>query len=247
MRFLYIYPHPDDESFGPGAAMALQRRRGHEVHLLVLTRGGATKIRHRFGLSVQEMGHVRSREMEAVARVYDLTDLTVLDFPDGGLKELDPRSLERAVAEHVARVRPDVVVTHPAHGVSGFEDHLVTHAVVKRVFCEIADEGPETFAPRRLAFTTLAERRGDGGESERPIRLRIAKDEEIDCTVRVSEEDLEVQRRALACYETYQDMIRQMDPVSLYVDEEEGGGEMHFEIFQEHHDPRLRDLEEGLP
>lgn len=244
MRVLYVYPHPDDESFGPGAVMARQRRLGHEAYLLVLTRGGATKVRHRLGLSVEEMGRVREREMRAMARAYDLTDLTVLDFPDSGLKELDPRLLEQAVQEHVNRVRPDVIVTHPAHGVSGFEDHLVTHAVVKRVFCELGDESSNHYAPRRLAFTTLAERPCNGEKPKRPVRLRTAKPEEIDCTVRVTEDDLAVQRRALACYETYQDVIQKIDPVSLY--ENGHGGEMHFEIFQEHHDPRLGDLGEGL-
>ncbi len=244
MRFLYAYPHPDDESFGPGAVMARQRRRGHKVYLFVLTRGGATKVRHRLGLSVEEMGTIRMREMEAMARAYDLTGMTVLDFPDNGLKELDPRVLERAVGEHVREVLPDVLVTHPVHGVSGFDDHLVTHAVAKRAFCEIGDDAPDGEAPRRLAFTTLAERQRDDGRSDRPIRLRTAKEGEIDCTVRVSPEDLAAQRRALACYETYREMIEAMDPVSHYEDDQ--GGEMHFEIFREDHDPPLADLGEGL-
>lgn len=33
MRILYIFPHPDDESFGPARAMAAQRRQGHDVYL----------------------------------------------------------------------------------------------------------------------------------------------------------------------------------------------------------------------
>ena len=45
MKFLYIFPHPDDESFGPTAGMFLQLEQGHEVHLLTLTKGGATKER----------------------------------------------------------------------------------------------------------------------------------------------------------------------------------------------------------
>ena len=99
MRLLYVFPHPDDESFGPGAAMAQQLRQGHEVFLLVLTRGGATRVRHELGLSVEEMGALRAREMECVARVYGLTELTILDLPDGRLKELDPRRIEAVVAE----------------------------------------------------------------------------------------------------------------------------------------------------
>jgi hypothetical protein len=59
MSILYVFPHPDDESFGPALAIARQRRAEKGVHLLTLTRGGATKQRHRLGLSIEEMGEVR--------------------------------------------------------------------------------------------------------------------------------------------------------------------------------------------
>src|SRR5690606_8865113 len=88
LTFLYVFPHPDDESFGPAPAMARQVREGHAVHLLTLTRGGATKQRHRLGLSVEAMGEVRKREMDAVARTLGLDTLAVLDLPDGGLAAL---------------------------------------------------------------------------------------------------------------------------------------------------------------
>ena len=58
MKILYIFPHPDDESFGPANAMSKQRRQGHEVHLLTLTKGGATRQRHKYGYSVEEMGEL---------------------------------------------------------------------------------------------------------------------------------------------------------------------------------------------
>ena len=58
MRILYIFPHPDDESFGPARAMAAQRRQGHGVYLLTLTRGEATKVRHTFGWTLDQMGDV---------------------------------------------------------------------------------------------------------------------------------------------------------------------------------------------
>ena len=46
------------------------------------------------------MGELRFREMHKVKEVLDLTSMTVLDFPHSGLKELDPRILEKAVADH---------------------------------------------------------------------------------------------------------------------------------------------------
>lgn len=91
MRLLYVFPHPDDESFGPAAAVARQRRHGHEVFLLTLTRGGATKQRYRLGLTAAQMGEVRERELRAAGAVLGLSGQEVLDLPDGELAELDPR------------------------------------------------------------------------------------------------------------------------------------------------------------
>lgn len=231
--FLYVFPHPDDESFGPAAAMHRQRREGHDVHLLTLTRGGATKVRHELGLSVEEMGAVRRREMDGVAEVLELSSLTVLDLPDSGLKEMDPREIETAVRAEIERLAPDVAVTYPVHGISGFADHLVTHATVKRAWCELVDDGGPG---RRLAFHTLA----SVPEGDRPVRLTASSADEIDCLVRASPADLEAQRRALACYETYRAKIEAIDPVSVT------GDEIAFEIFREAHDPPLADLGAGL-
>ncbi|MFC2176745.1 PIG-L family deacetylase, partial [Bacteroidota bacterium] len=36
MRLLYIFPHPDDESFGPIPAIHQQLAQGNEVFLLTL-------------------------------------------------------------------------------------------------------------------------------------------------------------------------------------------------------------------
>jgi len=235
MSILYIFPHPDDESFGPALAIARQRREGEAVHLLTLTRGGATKQRHRLGVSVEEMGEVRLEEMRAMEKVLDLTGMTVLDFPDGGLKDLDPRILERAVVDHVRKVRPSVLVTYAVHGVSGFPDHLVSHAVVKRAFCELRDQDPDE-APVRLALFTLAESdRADG-----LVPLKTSPPEDIDCAVRVEEEDVEAARRALECYRTYQEVIAKADPLGRT------GTEVYFELFGESHDPRLASLMHGL-
>ena len=59
MRILYIFPHPDDESFGPARTMAAERRQGHDVYLLTFTRGEATKVRHKFAWTLEQMGQAR--------------------------------------------------------------------------------------------------------------------------------------------------------------------------------------------
>ena len=236
MRILYIYPHPDDEAFGPAGVMAKQRRCGHEVYLLTLTRGGATKVRHELGLSIEEMGKIRKEEMEDAAKVLDLNGVTVLDFPDSGLKELDPRDLEEVVREEITRLRPHLIVSYPVHGVSGFHDHLVTHAVVKQVFCELREEIPEL---QRFAMTALTEESAKRNSSG-PFRLSGSSPEEIDCIEEVLDEEVEINREALRCYKTYMEKITNAKVI------ENRERTFSFEIFGEEHTPPLTDLLEGL-
>jgi LmbE family N-acetylglucosaminyl deacetylase len=232
MRVLYVFPHPDDESFGPAAVMHRQLGDGHEVHLLTLTRGGATKERHRLGLSVAEMGEVRLREMKEVERTLSLTSMEVWDFEDSGLKGMDPRLLEKAIAEYIRQLLPDVIVTYAVHGVSGFHDHLVTHAVVKRVYLELRDEG---LPLRRLAMLTIP----DSGEAtflDGRIRLKHSTPEEIDCSVPLRTSDVEAMKSALTCYKTYQETIAASGVVKAI------GSVLHFEFFDETFHPPLSDM-----
>ncbi len=235
MTFLYVFPHPDDESFGPAPGMAQQLREGHAVHLLTLTRGGATKERHRLGLSVDAMGAVREAEMRGVERVLGLTSMTVLDLPDGGLDRMDPREVEAVVAEAIERVRPDVLVTYAVHGNSGHPDHLVAHAVVKRVFCERRGAG----GPRRLALFTIVrgEMAGAAGHLKGTDPARIG------ARLRYSAEDRARAAAALACYTTYADVVAEHDPLGVV---DQSG--VAFELFGEGvPEPALADLTVGLP
>jgi len=232
MRILYIFPHPDDESFGPARAISAQIRSGDDVRLLTLTRGGATKIRHRFGYSIAKMGAVRLAEMQEVARVLRLADLTVLDLPDGGLKDLDPRIIEEIVADHIEAVRPSIVVTYPVHGVSGFHDHLVTHAVVKRVFLTLRNRGASYL--QRLAFFTLTEEQASTASGMH--QLSGSSEVEIDCLMTVDAIDLETTARALDCYATYRETIEKTGiKTSL-------GRSVAFEFFGEELDPPVAEL-----
>lgn len=233
--FLYVFPHPDDECFGPAPALARQRREGHEVHLLTLTRGEATSQRDRLGYSKDEMAEVRHEEMQDVADALDLTSLTVLEYPDGQLAELNPLVLEEDVAESIHEAEPDVVVTYPVHGISGHPDHLVTHGVVKRVACALQSDGVSH--PRRLAFFTLPPPAQD---ADRPAHLRHSPAPLIDCVVEGTDADMETARNALYCYDTYRPVIEEHQPLQSVTDG------VSFELFGETHDPPLSNLLDEL-
>jgi LmbE family N-acetylglucosaminyl deacetylase len=230
MKILYIYPHPDDESFGPAHVMHKQIRDGHEVYLLTLTKGGATKQRFKYNLSIEEMGEVRYKEMLDVKELLRLTDMKVFDLPDSGLKEMDPRQIEKVIEEEIKRIEPNVVVTYPVHGISGFHDHLIAHAIVKRVFVELKEKVSYL---KRLAFITLKK---EDAEKSKHFPLNGSTEDEIDCIIRVESIDIEAAHKALACYKTFQETIERSG-VKNFITEESG-----FEIFGENFTPPLTDL-----
>lgn len=201
MKLLFIYPHPDDESFGPAAIMHKMIREGHKVYLLTLTKGGATKQRHKYNYSVKKMGSVRVKEMKNMAKVLRLSGMTIHDLPDSGLKEMNPIEIENVVREEIMKIEPYVIVTYPVHGISGFHDHLVTHAVVKRVFEDIK---AKKWFLKRLAFTTVDEKTAKMSKS---IKLHFSTEEEIDCIVDADPVDIKATEDALNCYKTYEEVL----------------------------------------
>jgi LmbE family N-acetylglucosaminyl deacetylase len=233
MRILYIFPHPDDESFGPARVIAAQRRQGHDVYLLTLTRGEATQARFKFGWTLEQMGEARYREMTDVKTTLDLTGLRVLNLPDGGLKEIDPWTIEESIRDEILRVEPHVLVTFPIHGISGFHDHIVTHFAVTRVYLEL--HGPNHPWLQRLAFFTLVSKPTDF-----PWHVNVTAASEIDCVVRVNDSDVEQFHRALDCYVTYADVIAQTRIHQIF------DKDVHFELFREDRKPPLEDLCHGL-
>jgi len=235
MKILYIFPHPDDESFGPAHAMSKQRRQGHEVYLLTLTKGGATRQRHKYGYSVDQMGEVRHKEMLNVEKVLDLSGMTILDLPDSGLKEMDPRDIEKVIRQEIEKIQPEVVVTYAVHGISGFHDHLICHGVVKRVFVEMKES---LNYPKRLAFFTITD-----AEAEKQTHFKISgsKDEEIDAEFYVDDIDINNSYKALECYVTFQDTINASN-IKQHIT-----NEVVFELFGEKHEPKLKDIFTDLP
>lgn len=123
-------------------------------------------------------------------------------------------------------------MTYPVHGISGFHDHLATHAVVKRVFAELRERGAVCL--KRLAFFALTEAQATRGSGTH--RLSGSTDQEIDCLVTVEDEDMDAFRRALDCYVTYREMIERtgvresLDRIAA------------FEFFQEEFSPPVADL-----
>jgi LmbE family N-acetylglucosaminyl deacetylase len=132
-----VLAHPDDESLGTGGTLARYAAEGVETSLITATRGE----RGRFGDSGERpssdvVGSTREAELRAAAAILGVRDVTVLGYPDGALDSVDARAAQDAIASHLCRVKPQVVITFGPDGAYGHPDHIAisqmtTAAVVR--------------------------------------------------------------------------------------------------------------------
>ncbi|HYM81250.1 MAG TPA: PIG-L family deacetylase [Candidatus Limnocylindria bacterium] len=128
LKLMAVLAHPDDESLGVGGALAKYAAEGIETSLVTATRGDAGRF-HALREGAEHpgregLGRIREGELRAAANVLGVRDLSVLDYKDGQLDQVDPRPAISAIAEHIRRVRPHVVVTFPPDGAYGHPDHI---------------------------------------------------------------------------------------------------------------------------
>ncbi|MTI87733.1 MAG: PIG-L family deacetylase [Balneolaceae bacterium] len=237
MKILYLFPHPDDESFGPGGIINQQIRQGHEVSLVTFTKGGATKMRHKLGLSIKEMGEVRHKEMKNVQHTLGIHHMTILDYEDGALSKINPLKLQEEAGKWIHYYNAEIVITYPIHGGSGHHDHIALHMAVKQLFYASRSDFSHW---QRLAFFTLPDT-GDPMFMEKGIpRVTWTKKDDIDVICQLEEEDIEAMKKALLCYETYQEMIETTNVI------ERIGNKTHFELADEYHPQVLSSLTQGI-
>ena len=142
---LAVWAHPDDEITSAGTLAGLARD-GAKVALLYLTAGEAARDT---GFSREDLARVRRAEAEAVGRRLGAAEVEVLDFPDGGLSEIDPDLARQAIRIRIERLQPSLVLSFDETvGFYGHPDHVMTGRWVREV---TAEDGPV----RRLYQATL--------------------------------------------------------------------------------------------
>jgi LmbE family N-acetylglucosaminyl deacetylase len=124
-----VLAHPDDESLGVGGTLAKYASEGIETFLLTATRGDAGRYRnHRPGDAqhpgTSALAAIRERELRAAASVLGVQDVALLDYRDQHLDRANPEDAIAAIAEHLKRVRPNVVITFGPDGAYGHPDHI---------------------------------------------------------------------------------------------------------------------------
>jgi len=72
----------------------------------------------------EEVGRVREAELREAAAVLGIREVSFLSYPDGGVDAVPAATAIRAIASHIRRIRPQVLVTFGPDGAYGHPDHI---------------------------------------------------------------------------------------------------------------------------
>ncbi len=138
MIVLAIGAHPDDETMFAGGLLAKYATEGHDVYILLTTRGEGGELGDPPLCTREELGALREREARAAADALHAQDVLFLPFidpevgPDGTLRAVDasPEEFSTAVGTVIGSLLPDVIITHGSGGEYGHPQHVFTHQAV---------------------------------------------------------------------------------------------------------------------
>jgi LmbE family N-acetylglucosaminyl deacetylase len=190
---LAVFAHPDDESFGVAGTLARYLAEGKRAALICATRGEAGQANGLAG-SPEELGALRTGELECAARSIGIDELHVLDWPDGGAATWDMDRLAGQIGDLIRVMNPEAVITFDEEGVTRHPDHIAVHHATLQAL----RDAPDRLGVRRLYYlvVTCAEEASPEGPEMACIPL-----DAVDVTMDVRAFEA-AKRRALACHRT---------------------------------------------
>jgi LmbE family N-acetylglucosaminyl deacetylase len=118
MTVLVIATHPDDEVLGCGGVIARHADQGHEVHVLVVTRGIPE-------LFESEQIETTRQELRNAHKILGVSGVTFLDFPAPRLDMVPGNDLADAIAGVIRQLKPQIIYMPHRGDIHG--DHQATY------------------------------------------------------------------------------------------------------------------------
>jgi LmbE family N-acetylglucosaminyl deacetylase/SAM-dependent methyltransferase len=138
---LVVAPHPDDETLGAGGLIATAADAGVPVHVVLVSRGEGSHP-DSSTTSATELATRRTAEFRAALdTLHPAVTWTLLDVPDGGLRE-EPETLHAALRAHLAQREGRTLLVAPWEG-DGHRDHRVAGEVARAVAGAAAPGAPD--------------------------------------------------------------------------------------------------------
>jgi LmbE family N-acetylglucosaminyl deacetylase len=119
-----VFAHPDDESFSTGITASKYSKDGWTIDLCVATHGEKGQSGPYGEISPEEVGAIRTKELEDAAKILGIHEISYLPYRDGLLKEEPPGEMEDLLYKKMVEFAPNIVITFDTTGVSNHPDHI---------------------------------------------------------------------------------------------------------------------------
>src|SRR5688572_1604398 len=102
-RLLFIYAHPDDESFNAAGIARMYADRGADIALVTATRGDAGRAGEPPICCREELPARREAELRDAAAILGVGQVTMLDYLDKHLAEAPPDEIRSQLVVAIRR------------------------------------------------------------------------------------------------------------------------------------------------
>jgi LmbE family N-acetylglucosaminyl deacetylase len=172
---LAVLAHPDDESYGPGGALARYARNGVDVHVAIATDGAAGSIDEKWQGDRTRLAEARVEELDAATEILGIT-LHRLGYRDSGYISDEANNHPSAfinadedeavcrVVKLIREIRPQVILTHDETGGYFHPDHIQCCTITTAAFHAAGDPdkypniGPGPYQPKKLYYSAFSYR-----------------------------------------------------------------------------------------
>ncbi len=110
MRIAAFIAHPDYAALFFGGTLVKHARRGDEAFVVAMSPGEVGAAFKHPDKSLDELAAIKTRELEATARVQGVKEARVLRFPDTRIANTP--ELRTAIIDLIREFKPDIVITH---------------------------------------------------------------------------------------------------------------------------------------
>jgi len=132
---LTVFAHQDDESiYGGGAVLKALKDPRVRLHILCVTFDQTSDLPQKFGLTADEYGQVRVKELETAAAVYRAVEVIQFRYASHTPPFVDQEKLITEIQDAIDRTGAEIVLTHDPAGFTGHMDHLATSRVATEAF-----------------------------------------------------------------------------------------------------------------
>lgn len=188
-----FHAHPDDEAIATGGTMARAAAEGHDVVLVVATRGEQGEPVPGVLAAGEHLWERRVAETHASAAVLGVAEVVFLGYEDSGMMgeptndnpscfwQADPDEAADRLAGVLQRVGADVLTCYDPHGGYGHPDHIQVHRVghlaARRV--GLGDTGAKGLFEATMNRTRITELMAAAGELAESLDHDPAAAEEV--------------------------------------------------------------------